>query len=142
MTVRDGAILLVEDNPDDEELTTMALRDCGVKNEIVVARDGVEAVARLDEWRSTSPLPMFVLLDLKIPRLNGFEVLRWIREHPETRSLPVVVLTSSDDRQDIARGYAEGANSYVLKPVGFDAFARAVRQLGEYWASLNEPHRT
>lgn len=136
-------ILLVEDNPDDEMMTVRSLRKSGIKNEILVARDGVEALdillARGDRGNDKSGpgLPLVVLLDLKLPRVDGLDVLREMRSREETRLLPVVVLTSSTEEQDIIRSYDLGANSYVRKPVDFQEFAEAVRQLGLYWILLN-----
>lgn len=130
-------ILLVEDNPDDEELTLMALESSGLANVIDVARDGVEALEYLLD--PARPLPQLVLLDLKLPKIDGLEVLRRLREHERGRGVPVVILTSSREESDLARGYAHGANSYVRKPVDFDEFAESVRQLGLYWLVINEP---
>lgn len=136
-------ILLVEDNPDDEMLTLRAFRKNNITNDIVVARDGVEALdylfatgtyAGLDESR----MPQVILLDLKLPRIDGLEVLRQIRANEHTRLLPVVVLTSSKEEQDLVESYRLGANSYVRKPVNFDQFMEAARQLGMYWLLLNE----
>ena len=128
-------ILLVEDNPDDEELTLRALRRNNIGNEVVVARDGAEAVAYFERG---GELPALVLLDLKLPKLDGLEVLRRIRADERTRLVPVVILTSSDEESDLVSGYANGANSYVKKPVDFVAFIDAVRNLGLYWLMLNE----
>jgi two-component system response regulator len=138
-----GAILLVEDNPDDEALTLRALAKNNIANEIFVARDGVEALDYLfatgpHEGRDRGQLPQVVLLDLKLPRLDGLEVLRRIRAEPATRLLPVVVLTSSREDSDLVESYRLGANSYVRKPVDFVAFVEAARQLGLYWLMLNE----
>jgi CheY-like chemotaxis protein len=140
-------ILLVEDNRDDEALTLRALRRANVANAVVVARDGVEALDYLFgtgtyAGRDLRDLPQVVLLDLKLPKLDGIEVLRRIRTSDRTRLLPVVVLTSSNEEQDRLATYALGANSYVRKPVDFAQFADAVRQLGLYWIVLNEspPH--
>lgn len=138
MTRAERPILLVEDNPDDEELTVMSLRDAGLKNRIVVTHDGVEAI----RWIEACPadeLPVVVLLDLGLPRLDGFEVLQRLRSSDVTRALPVVILTSSDVADDIARSYRLGVNSYVRKPVDFGEFAAAVRHLGKYWLFFNEP---
>ena len=137
------AILLVEDNPDDEALTLRALDKNNVANEVVVAHDGVEALDYLFgtgpyQGRDTHQLPQVVLLDLKLPRLDGLEVLRRIRAEPVTRLLPVVVLTSSKEDSDLVDSYRLGANSYVRKPVDFVAFVEAARQLGLYWLMLNE----
>ena len=136
----DAVILLVEDNPDDEALTRRALQKSHVKNEIVVAHDGPEALEMLfGKPGALAPeLPQVVLLDLKLPRINGLEVLRRIREHQRTRLLPVVILTSSVAEQDLIRSYGLGANSYVRKPADFSQFTEAVRQLGLYWLLLNQ----
>ena len=132
-------ILLVEDNADDEELTLRSLKQCNLANEIVVARDGVEALEYLHGARTVSAkaLPAVVILDLKLPKIDGFGVLKRIREHPKTRSLPVVVLTSSAEDSDILATYDLGGNSYVRKPVKMDDFARATAQLGLYWTVVN-----
>ncbi|MBF2088594.1 MAG: response regulator [Synechococcales cyanobacterium K44_A2020_017] len=129
------AILLVEDNPDDERLTIRALRRSNITNEIVVAHNGEEALRLL---ATIDPLPCVVLLDLKLPKIDGLEVLRQIRGSDRTRLLAVVVLTSSSEDRDIVESYSLGANSYVRKPVEFDQFNEAVRQLGLYWALINE----
>jgi len=131
---RDGVILLVEDDPDHVELALLALEKHGLKGHIVVARDGAEAL----EYLSREDLPQFVLLDLKLPKVNGFEVLRHIREGERTRFLPVVVLTSSDERRDILHSYELGVNSYILKPPNFADFTEAARQVGVYWLTLNQ----
>jgi CheY-like chemotaxis protein len=136
-----GSILLVEDNPDDVALTLRAFKRNNILNEIIVARDGVEALERLfgkDGSSGPSELPSVVLLDLKLPRVDGLEVLKKVREHDRTRLLPVVILTSSREEQDLIKGYALGANSYVRKPVDFEQFIEAVRQLGLYWLMLND----
>jgi two-component system response regulator len=145
MTTR--TILLVEDNRDDEALTLRALRRANVANAVVVARDGVEALdyvfgAGAYTGRDMRDLPQVVLLDLKLPKIDGVEVLRRIRSDERTRLVPVVILTSSNEEQDRMATYMLGANSYVRKPVDFTAFADAVRQLGLYWVLLNEqpPH--
>jgi CheY-like chemotaxis protein len=137
-------ILLVEDNADDEELTIRALRQAKVANEVVVTRDGIEALDYLFgngkfEGRDTTHQPAVVLLDLKLPKLNGLDVLQRLRADDRTRLVPVVVLTSSSEDEDMLNSYASGANSYVRKPVEFGAFAGAVTQLGIYWLLLNEP---
>lgn len=136
-------ILLVEDNPDDEALTLRAFSKNKITNPIVVARDGVEAIDYLfctgsHEKRDPSVMPAVVLLDLKLPRIDGLEVLRRIRADERTALLPVVVLTTSRERQDIAQAYRLGANSYIRKPVDFERFLHTVGQLGLYWLSLNE----
>jgi two-component system response regulator len=139
---RDRAILLVEDDPDHEKLTSRALRRNNIANEIVVAHDGVEALDYLLGPATTSAqlaprAPQMVLLDLKLPRLDGFEVLRRIRANERTRLMPVVILSSSDEEKDLVAGYSLGANSYVQKPVDFAEFLEAARQLGAYWLFLN-----
>jgi two-component system response regulator len=139
----DKYILLVEDNPDDEALSVRALKKNGVLNDVVVARDGVEATEFLFgtgqyEGRNVRAIPAVVLLDLKLPRLDGHEVLRQIRCDPRTKMLPVVVLTSSIEEADLSRSYGMGANSYLRKPVDFDEFMEAVRQIGTYWLVLNQ----
>lgn len=136
-------ILLVEDNPDDEELTLRALKKNSIKNEIVIARDGAEALDYLfcrGEFinRNINDVPQVVLLDLKLPKIDGLGVLKEIRTHEATRHMPVVILTSSREEQDLIRGYNFGANSYIRKPVDFNEFIEAVRQLGLYWLVLNE----
>jgi two-component system response regulator len=130
-------ILLVEDSQDDEELAVLALRETGLEVTIDVARDGEEAIRYLFD-RDDGALPACVFLDVKLPKLDGFEVLRRIRESPRTRFLPVVVLTSSDVPEDIARAYELGANSYVRKPVEFSEFSDTVQQVGRYWLRLNQ----
>jgi two-component system response regulator len=142
--MEDPVILLVEDNPDDEALTLRALRRANVGNDIVVARDGVEALDYLfgtgpHAGRDTRDLPQVMLLDLKLPRIDGLEVLRRVRADEQTRVLPVVILTSSNEERDRIDGYTLGANSYVRKPVDFNEFVDAVRQLGLYWLLLNQP---
>lgn len=137
-------ILLVEDNPDDVKLTERALNKAHVLNKLVVAKDGAEALDYLfgtGNWadRDLSTMPQVVLLDLKLPKIDGLEVLRRIRADRRTKLLPVVILTSSKEEKDIISGYAMGANSYIRKPVNFNQFADSVRQLGLYWLILNEP---
>ena len=136
-------ILLVEDNPDDEELTLRALRKANIANEVFVARDGQEALDFLHctgkhAGRDPQAVPAVILLDLKLPKLNGIDVLNRMRADPRTRLIPVVVLTSSSEDEDMLRSYESGANSYVRKPVEFAAFAEAVTQLGIYWMLLNQ----
>lgn len=140
----DRPILLVEDNPDDEALTLRAFGKHRIPNQIVVARDGVEALDYLFGTgqyaeRDVAELPAVVLLDLKLPRIDGLEVLRRIRADARTALLPVVVLTTSREAQDIHEAYSLGANSYIRKPVDFEQFLLAVGQLGTYWLTLNEP---
>ena len=136
MTESSKLVLLVEDDPDHELLTTRALKRARIANDIRVARDGEEALNLL---LGPNPLrPQVVLLDLKLPKIDGLEVLRRIRETDSTRMLPVVILTSSDEERDIARSYQLGVNSYIRKPIDFNDFAEATRQLGMYWLVLNE----
>ena len=135
-------ILLVEDNPDDEALTLRALKKNNILNTVVVAHDGVEALDYLlgtgKYQEQPPPLPQVVLLDLKLPKVDGMEVLRRLRTEPATRLLPVVVLTSSNEQRDLLECYSHGANSYVRKPVDFAEFMEAVRHLGLYWLVLNQ----
>lgn len=140
----DKVILLVEDNPDDEALTLRALRKNNISNRVVVAHDGVEALDYLfgtgiHAGRDTLDQPQVVLLDLKLPKLNGLDVLQRMRTDPRTRLQPVVILTTSNEDQDILSSYELGANSYIRKPVDFEQFMEAVRQLGLYWLVLNMP---
>jgi len=142
--MRGSTILLVEDNPDDEALTIRAFQKNNLTNAIVVARDGAEALeylfgtGRYADHDPTDP-PSLVLLDLKLPRVDGLEVLRQMRADPRTQAVPVVILTSSREENDILSGYRLGANSYVCKPVDFAEFLEATRQLGLYWLLLNQP---
>jgi two-component system, response regulator len=140
----DGTILLVEDNPDDEALTLRAFQRNKIRNPVVCVRDGQEAL----DWlfgegkysdRNPSDHPAVVLLDLKLPKVDGLEVLRRVREHAVTRLTPIVILTSSREEQDRLEGYSLGANSYIQKPVDFEQFVEAIKQLGLYWLVLNEP---
>jgi two-component system response regulator len=146
--MKDKVILLVEDNPKDEELTLRALKKNNIRNEVVVVRDGVEALDYLlasGAYAERDPfaLPEVVLLDLKLPKINGVEVLRRIRADDRTKFLPVVILTSSNEETDLLGSYGAGCNSYVRKPVEFNQFAEAIRQLGLYWLVINEhPPRT
>lgn len=143
-SMKDKIILLVEDNPDDVELTLRALKKNNIRNEIVVARDGAEALDYLlgegaYAGRDRAIMPAVILLDLKLPRVDGLEVLQRIRSEERTKLLPVVILTSSKEEKDLISGYKLGANSYIRKPVDFNQFIEAVRQLGLYWLILNEP---
>ena len=136
-------ILLVEDNPNDEELTLRALRKANIANEVAIARDGQEALVFLFgtgkyAGRELPTMPAVVLLDLKLPKLDGIDVLQRIRADPRTRLVPVVILTSSSEDEDMVRSYQSGANSYVRKPIEFSAFANAVTQLGMYWVLINQ----
>ncbi len=138
-----SVILLVEDNPDDEALTLRALKKNNIKNDLVVAHDGTEALDYLFGRgkyadRNTNIMPQVILLDLKLPKLDGFDVLRAMRGDERTKLLPVVILTSSNEEQDRINGYGLGANSYVRKPVEFGAFIEAIKQLGLYWLILNQ----
>lgn len=136
-------ILLVEDNPDDQELTLHALQESNIVNKVIVASNGAEALDYLfqsgTEQDVPPKLPQLVLLDLKLPKIDGLEVLRRIRSDPRTRFLPVVILTSSNEEKDLISSYTFGANSYIRKPVDFAQFVEAVRELGLYWLVLNEP---
>lgn len=143
MEIRTTTILLVEDNPDDEKLTLRAFKKSNIKNELVIARDGVEALDYLFgtgsyAGRDLSIMPHLILLDLKLPKIDGLEVLRQLRANPRTKLLPVVILTSSKEQEDMIRGYSLGANSYVRKPIDFNQFIEAMQQLGMYWLVLNE----
>lgn len=141
--MKDKVILLVEDNPRDEALTLRALRKSNIVNEVVVARDGVEALDYLfgtgaHAGRDMTVTPQLVLLDLKLPKLNGLQVLQRVRVDGRTKRLPVVVFTSSSEEEDMIKSYDLGANSYVRKPVDFEQFLEATKQLGLYWLVLNE----
>ena len=131
-------ILLVEDDPDHEALAMRALRKANVANEIRVARDGTEAIEYLNGIANGNAIPQLILLDLKLPKVDGLEVLRTIRASDKTAILPVVVLTSSDEERDIVASYRLGVNSYIRKPVNFTDFAEATKQLGMYWLLLNQ----
>jgi two-component system, response regulator len=144
MTDGSVEILLVEDNPDDVELTLQTFEDFNITNRIQVVRDGAEAldfVFRRRQYADRDPWdrPKVILLDIKLPLVDGLEVLRQIKADPVTRTIPVVLLTSSEDERDIAEGYRVGANSYITKPVAFEQFADAVRSLGMYWLLINRP---
>jgi CheY-like chemotaxis protein len=145
--MKEHIILLVEDNSSDEELTLRALRKSNIMNKVVVARDGSEALDYLFgrgayAGRDTNDVPQVILLDMNLPKIGGVDVLRAIRADERTKLLPTVILTSSKEDKDLAKGYASGANSYIVKPVDFDQFAEAVRQLGMYWLVLNQPPPT
>jgi len=136
-------IVLVEDNPKDLELTMIALDDSRLVNEVVTLRDGAEAIDYLGcqgKWKDREKgNPAVILLDIKLPKRNGLEVLQWIRSRPELKNVPVVILTSSSEEPDVMRSYELGVNAYVVKPVRFEEFVKAVQQLGGFWAVLNEP---
>ncbi len=141
---KERTILLVEDNPDDVELTLRALKQYNIRNEIAVVRDGEEALDYLFATgaysdRDTTTMPSVVILDLKLPKVNGLEVLQRMRADERTQLVPVVILTSSKEEQDMINGYKFGANSYIRKPVDFTQFIEAARQLGLYWLVVNEP---
>lgn len=142
--MKEKVILLVEDSQRDEELALRALRKNSIKNEVVIARDGAEALDYLfatgaHASRNTAELPTVVLLDIKLPKIDGLEVLRRLRNDERTKLLPVVILTSSKEDKDRLAGYTSGANSFVRKPIEFAEFSEAIRQLGLYWLILNEP---
>jgi two-component system response regulator len=141
--MKDKVILLVEDNPRDEALTLRALKKSNIVNEVVVARDGVEALDYLlgigtHAGRDMNMMPQLILLDLKLPKVNGLQVLQGIRSDERIRRLPVVIFTSSSEEEDMIKSYDLGANSYVRKPVDFEQFLEATRQLGMYWLVLNQ----
>ena len=142
--MKEKIILLVEDNPDDITLTLRALKKNSIFNEVVVAKDGVEALDYLFgtgiyAGRDTSVMPVVTLLDLKLPKIDGFEVLKRVRSNERTKLIPIVILTSSKEDDDIINGYSLGANSYIRKPVDFEQFTEAIRELGLYWILINEP---
>ena len=141
--MKNKTILLVEDNPDDQELIQMALDESHIANELVIVSDGAQALDYLlgsgkSEVRDLVPLPQVILLDLKLPKVSGLEVLRRLRSEPRTALVPVVILTTSSEQEDMLSSYALHANSYIRKPVDFGQFAEAVKQLGLYWLVLNE----
>jgi CheY-like chemotaxis protein len=142
--IKNRKILLVEDNPDDVDLTLRELQRSGIMNEVIVAKDGVEALDYIFgaggyAGRNLADRPALILLDLKLPKISGHELLKRIRADERTKLWPVVILTSSGEQTDIAEGYRNGANSYVRKPVGFAQFSEAIRGLGLYWLLINEP---
>jgi len=142
--MKQRCILLVEDNPDDVELTLLAFKDSHIQNEVVVARDGAEALDYLFGTGAyagcdTDIMPALILLDLNLPKINGLEVLHRMRCDERTKLLPVVILTSSKEERDLLNGYRLGANSYIRKPVDFNQFSEALRQVGLYWLVINEP---
>lgn len=135
------SILLVEDNPIDIDLTQRAFARRKLIRSIQVARDGAEALAHLARWEAGAPVPMMILLDLKLPKVNGLEVLHRLKTHPKFRSIPIIVLTTSCEEQDIQTAYQLGANSYVVKPVSFDQFTQIAGEIERYWCVLNTPPR-
>jgi CheY-like chemotaxis protein len=141
MIIKEARILFVEDNPDDVELTLLAFKKYNFSNKIIVARDGQEALDILfpsKEKSKKSKLPDIILLDLKLPKVSGLEVLKEIKTHPETKIIPVIVLTTSNEERDLRDSYRLGVNSYIRKPVKFNKFVEVVKQLGLYWILLNE----
>jgi CheY-like chemotaxis protein len=135
----DRPILLIEDNPMDVDLTRRAFIRRKIINPVQVARDGEEALNFIRRWEDSKPLPLLVLLDLKLPKVDGLEVLRHIKTHPQFRTIPVVILSTSTEDSDIQVAYQEGANSYIVKPVDFDRFIQIVDQIQTYWCTLNIP---
>jgi len=136
---KSNPILLVEDNPLDIDLTLRAFKKRNLTNPIQVARDGEEALAFIEKWDAGEDIPVVILLDLNMPKLDGLEVLKVIKKHPKYASIPVVVLTSSSDNNDIEKAYKLGANSYIVKPVNFDKFVDVASHIELYWNALNEP---
>lgn len=134
-------IFLVEDNPMDVELTLRAFTKRKLANPVEVARDGEEAVAWFPRWESGEPLPVVILLDLKLPKIDGLEVLRRLKAHPRFRTVPVVVMTTSNEDRDVQTAYDLGVNSYIVKPVDFDKFVEVAAQIEVYWGLLNTPAR-
>lgn len=133
-------ILLIEDNPVDIDLTLRAFTKQNLTNPIEIARDGEEAISLIEKWEEGKPIPVVILLDLKLPKFNGLEVLKEIKSHPAFRTIPVVVLTSSAEDSDIEAAYKLGANSYIIKPVEFDKFIEVAAQIELYWTVLNVSH--
>jgi hypothetical protein len=139
MSLYNRPILLIEDNPMDLDLAQRAFARRNVPNPIEVARDGEEALTYLARWGQGAPLPLVILLDLKLPKIDGLEVLQRMKTHPRFRQIPVIVLTTSAEERDIQAAYRLGANSYIVKPVDFDKFLQTVDQIGAYWCNLNLP---
>lgn len=133
-------ILLVEDNPMDVDLTRRAFAKRKLVNPLVVARDGEEALAQISQWEQGTPQPVVILLDLKLPKVSGLDVLRHIKTHPRFRAIPIVVLTTSSEDTDVRAAYELGVNSYIIKPVNFENFLEVAAQLEIYWCVLNTPH--
>ena len=145
--MKEKIILLVEDNPDDVELTIRAFKKNNISNKVIVAKDGVEAMdylfgTEMYAGRNLKELPVVILLDLKLPKIDGLELLKMIRQDERTKLIPVVILTSSSEEKDVFNGYSLGANSYIRKPVGFNQFVEAMKHLGLYWLLWNEPPPT
>jgi CheY-like chemotaxis protein len=132
-------ILLVEDNPLDLDLTLRSFAQQNITNQILVARDGEEALAYIPKWDAGEPVPVVILLDLKLPKVNGLEVLEIIKCHPKYKTIPIVVLTSSDESSDVKKAYRLGANSYIVKPVDFEKFIEVAKHIKLYWTVLNNP---
>ena len=135
----DHPIMLVEDNALDLDLTLRAFKSQKLDNPVVVARDGEEALAFIDKWDNGAPLPVVILLDLKMPKVNGLEVLKVLKQHPEYKTIPVVVLTTSAESSDVKSAYQLGANSYIVKPVSFEKFIEVAKHIELYWRVLNKP---
>jgi hypothetical protein len=140
-SLRNRSILLVEDNPTDVDLTLRAFAKRKLINPVSVARDGEEALTWIGRWEAGEPLPLVILLDLKLPRLHGLEVLTQLKNSSVSRDIPVVILTSSDEDQDISAAYRLGANSYIVKPVNFEKFLEVVARIELYWCVTNQPKR-
>lgn len=132
-------ILLVEDNPVDLDLTLRAFKSRKLTNPLEIARDGEEAIAFIEKWKNGDPVPVVILLDLNLPKVNGLEVLEAIKKHPDFKTIPVVVLTTSSESSDVKKSYQLGANSYIVKPVDFDKFIEVATQIELYWSVLNRP---
>lgn len=139
MTTTQRPILLVEDNPMDVDLTKRAFTRRKLTNPLEVARDGAEALEWIEKWDAGSPVPTVILLDLKLPKVDGLEVLRQLKAHPKYRVIPVVVLTTSEEDKDVQTAYQLGVNSYIVKPVNFDKFIQVAEQIDLYWAVFNKP---
>ncbi len=136
---QNGPVLLVEDNPVDLDLTLRALKSQHLENSIITARDGEEALAFIEKWEKGEPLPVVILLDLKMPKVSGLEVLKVLKSHPIYKTIPVVVLTTSSESSDVKMAYELGANSYIMKPVDFEKFLDVAKQIDLYWRVLNKP---
>lgn len=139
MSTRIRPIFLVEDNPMDLDLARRAFARRKTVNPIEVARDGEEALGWLEKWEGGEPLPVVILLDLKLPKVDGLDVLRQFKSHPKFQTIPVVILTTSSEERDVLNAYQRGANSYIIKPVDFDRFIQVIDQIEQYWCNLNTP---